>query len=300
MTRDETLRWLANLQAQFGQALRLPLDRSQHSLRAQTEHYADDLVARLAAGPHSSARARMAVYNRQYWFRLFSVLQDEYPLTARLLGMWTFNRYASRFLQAQPPQHYDIQCAAHGFAAFLEAELQAPEPRTPSPARASSATLIEAIRIDSAYREILRAADTPPFTLSTEQAASLPLAQLVAAQTFRLVSESSALLALRKALADDKGEQAVPPPQPHSEPQHWALFTHRHGLGAIALHPLRALLLRNLSEHSVSEALARLEQAATPEQRDLLVKHAQSWLADSVQRGFWSGIRFSKAAREAN
>lgn len=287
MKRQDTLRWLAQFQADFGHTLRMPLDRSEGKLRAVKEQFPASLVGALCDGPRSDARERMAVYNRQYWFRLLGVLQNEYPLTARLLGMWHFNGYAARFLEAQPPRHYDVQSVADGFAQFLELRLEDAK-TTP----ADRAILLEAVRIDSAYRDILRAPESARFSLNAAQAAALPRAQLSASPSWRVVSESCALFMLRKTLEDDSSDSAVQRPQPHAELQHWLLHALPTGLSAQPIHALHAALLTQLCARSVQDALAHVEQSASPTQRDLLVQNAQRWLAESVHNNFWSAVRF--------
>lgn len=289
MSRAETERWLSEFQARFGEVLRQPLDRSGRQLQARLEAYPEHTIADLAAGPRGSARERIAVYHRQYWFRLFGVLQSEFRLTARLLGMWTFNGLASRFLEVDPPRHYDIQHVAHGFSAFLARELNAESVEILEGARPTRA-ILEASTIDDAFARVLAAPSQLPFVFTAQHAAVLPRARLTPAPTWHLVRESWALMELRKQLTGDQGEQAVPLPVHHPVPQHWVIYASAQGYGALPLLAVRARLLENLRDFSVSEALARVEQAASAEEREVLLGQAQAWLADSVQRGFWSGL----------
>lgn len=296
MNREETQRWLAELQARFGEVLRQPLDHSGRQLRAPVESYPERTLADLKAGPHTSAHERLAVYHRQYWFRLFGVLQSEFPLTARLLGMWTFNGLASRFLVREPPRHYDIQHVAHGFAAFLARELTDEAIEIPQGTLPSRAVL-EASAIDEAFAQVLAAPLRVPFAFTPEHAAVLPRARLEPASSWQLVRESWPLMALRQQLAGDQGEHSVPLPPAHAGPQHWVVYAGAQGYGALPLPAVRARLLAALRELSVSEALARVEQGANREERALLLAQAQTWLADSVQRGFWSGLRVPEPER---
>jgi hypothetical protein len=89
--------WLADFQARFGDTLRTPLDRTSGTLTATPATYDAALVAEVGS-------ERLAVYNRQYWLRLFGVLHDAFPLTARLVGYWAFNEHAGAYLAAQPPR----------------------------------------------------------------------------------------------------------------------------------------------------------------------------------------------------
>ena len=56
--------------------LRTPLSRSTGTLRAETSAYPEALLAQAKPGRQLSQAERLAVYNRQYWFRLFTLLQS--------------------------------------------------------------------------------------------------------------------------------------------------------------------------------------------------------------------------------
>src|SRR5688500_16487545 len=103
MNRPELLAWLAQWQGEFGTVLRTPLDRRTGSLRAVAADYPSTLVERLLPSTQLTAGERLAVYHRQYWFRLLGALQQAYPLMVRLLGTWHFNHLAGEFLQQKPP-----------------------------------------------------------------------------------------------------------------------------------------------------------------------------------------------------
>src|SRR5262249_13076605 len=109
----EAPHWLADLQARFGSVLRTPLDRSTGRLRASEESYPGAAVADVVDG------RGLAVYNRQYWFRLLNALSTAYPITAALLGHWKFNDYAARFLSEHPPRSWDLDRAADGFHEWM-------------------------------------------------------------------------------------------------------------------------------------------------------------------------------------
>jgi hypothetical protein len=50
-----------------------------------------------------SGFGRVGIYNQQYWFRLISIMQSEYPCAVHLMGLHAFNEWAVRFLEAHPP-----------------------------------------------------------------------------------------------------------------------------------------------------------------------------------------------------
>jgi hypothetical protein len=163
MTRDDvgsSPAWLAELQQRFGVTVMTPLDRKTGTLRAVPANYDPQLREDIAPGQTLSSADRLAVYNRQYWFRLFGVLQSAYPLTTRLLGHWSFNDWATQFLSAHPPRGWDIDSVADGFDEFLGSIPSAQSFSLPNGASLPTEALLEGARIDAAYRRVFLAPDT--------------------------------------------------------------------------------------------------------------------------------------------
>jgi hypothetical protein len=277
--------WLAAFQARFGQVIRTPLDRSTGTLTPQTSAYDARAVEEALDGPSATGAARLAVYNRQYWARLLDVMQSAFPLTARLLGHWTFNEHAARFLLARPPTGWDLDRVPDGFDRFLASAL---EPLDGDEARA----WIEAARIDAACRDAFAAPSAPAFRPSPADAARLLDAWLVPSPAVRIVEEHRPLVALRREiLRDPSGHRAgLPPALPRS--QWWLIAAASEGVAQSRLEAREAQLLLLLANHSVRDALARLEADCSAEERLQLPARTQDWLAWSVRREVWSGVRF--------
>jgi len=282
VSHDETLAWLADLQARFGTMLRTPLDRASGTLRAPTDGYDAALCDDLLPGPHGDARARLAVYHRQYWFRLFTVLQGEYPLTARLLGMWTFNELAARYLAAHPPSHVDVQRVAHALVPYLTETLAGASTYAAVP----SAALVEAATLDAAFARVFLAPEVTPL-----DAAALATrggdARLSLAPTVALYVEHWPLVALRRRALDEPGEQALSLGPRLAAPQHWAIFRTERGHGVAPLEPLAHRLFTLLAERPLADALGVLESDCTEAARSRLPGRVQAWLAQSMRLGFW-------------
>jgi hypothetical protein len=273
--------WLAELQRSFGAVLRTPLDRSTGTLRATPSLYDRGALDEALDGPRAPAAERLAVYNRQYWFRLFGVMQTAYPLTSRLLGHWRFNEHSAAFLLAHPPRHWDIDRAPDGLDDFLAATLPDDERRD---------ALVEAARIDAAWRALFRAPALPPFAPSAADAARLLDARLLPSPAVALVSERWPLIELKRALASDRGESAVPLPPPLPAARWWALVRESAGIRHVALEAREGELLALLRERPVREALAALEARCGDDERAALPADARRWLARGVERGQWSGL----------
>jgi hypothetical protein len=232
----------------------------------------------------ASGAERLAVYNRQYWFRLFSVLHAGFPLTARLMGYWELNEVAANYLIAHPPCGWDIEHIADGFRAFFEDSLGESAP-------AWRLTLIESVRIDAAYREVFRAASLPPFRPTASDAADLLTGHLVALPALRLVEEHRALLALRTTLLAASNSATAELLPLLARPQAWAIVRREAGTAHIPLEAREAELLALLGQHSVADALGRIESSCPAEERANLPEQVHAWLARSIELGFWCSLR---------
>lgn len=295
MSWPESPSWLVELQQRFGALLRTPLDRSTGALRAETSAYEAELLA--AARPTStlSSAERLATYHRQYWFRLFTVLQRQYPLTARLVGYWRFNEFAARHLVDHPPRGFDIDAVGDGFAETLARLLpEGGKVEAKASRQVDVAAVLEAARIDAAFHRVTRAPLLEPFRPTAQDAPRLASSRFVLSPGVALLSEHWPLSERRLGFVELKGDDAVEPREPLREPlreaRHWLLARHQTKLGLLALEPAEAKLLLLLQQHPLEQALGLLEAAASDAERVQLPARAQAWLARSVQLGVWSGL----------
>ncbi len=282
MSRDAPS-WLAQLQARFGAVIRTPLDRSSGTLTATPSSYDEQLLSDTLDGPNATGAERLAVYNRQYWFRLFDVFQIAFPLTARLLGYWTFNDYAARFLLAHPPTHWDLERATHGFEAFFVAAID----ETASVPRQA---LIEGARIDASWQRVFRAPAAASYRPSAADAARLLDARLTPSPAVAIVEEHWPLLELRRDLGDNHAEAPIELPPALASPRRFALVRRQEGIGQLPLEAREAQLFTLLVTSTVRDALAQVEAACPQEEREELPAKARAWLARSVELDFWIGI----------
>ncbi len=289
MSLREAPAWLGAFQGAFGEIIRAPLDRRTGSLRALTERY--DLSLGATDGPNADARERLAVYHRQYWFRLFGVVQAGFPLTARLLGFWHFNEFAAAFLVSHPPRDWDIAKAADGFAPFLETALAGQTLRVGSPVRDVEGDLVvAAASLDEVFRHVFAVPPEPAFRPGPADAARLLSARLSSAASACLVEERWPLARLRQDAIAGGDLAEIMPPEPLVEPAFWAVFRTATGVSQARLSGLEAQLWRLLRAHPVEQALGHLEAGCNETERARLPALTQTFLARSVELGFWTGL----------
>ena len=63
---------------------------------------------------------RIAIYNKQYWYRLIDILYDDYPGLAAVLGRLKFNKLVSEYLQQHPSRSFTLRDLGHGIAGFIQ------------------------------------------------------------------------------------------------------------------------------------------------------------------------------------
>jgi len=290
--------WLEELQARFGDMLRTPLERSSGSLRAKPDAYPSALLEEALPTPNLTSGERLAIYNRQYWFRLFTVLQRAYPLTARLLGYWRFNEHATHFLLARPPRHWSLDEIGAGFADFLaEAAGNGNALVDDTRPDLEPDALLEAARIDLGYHQVFRAPPVARYEPSAADAGRLLQARLRMSPAVALLTEHWPLCELRRRALEAPGEGALRLEPRLARPRHWLLGREGLKLGLVPLEPRELQLLMLLSRGTVEAALGELEEACrsagTSQELVELPANIQKWLASSVQRGVWRGADFA-------
>lgn len=283
--------WLAPFQARFSAMLRTPLARETGTLRAPSEKYGAVVRSEALPGPRVPGHERLAVYNRQYWFRLFGVIQSAYPLTARLLGYWLFNEHATHFVVENPPRSWDIDRVPDAFEEFLSRRLGRKPVRVPgSKLVVDPAALREAARMDAEWRRVFFAPAVTPYRPTPEDGARLLDSRLVPSPGVSIFEEHWPLLELRRRVVAVPGESAIPLPSKLAESQWWALVRKPGGIGQLPLATREAQLFLLLRAHTIREALARLESSCTDSEAGELPAKAQAWLARSVELDFWIGL----------
>lgn len=282
--------WLVELQRRFGEMLRTPLDASGSALRAAPESYDPTLIQATCSPANGAPAARLAVYNRQYWFRLLTVLQRAFPLTARLLGFWHFNQYAAKYLRLNPPHDWDIDTVGAGFAEFLRGTLRAGELELGGTRRVACAALLEAAQIDAAYHAVFRAPAVSAYQPTAADSERLLRGRLRPSPAVALLSEHWPLCEMRPRALASAGETPLSLAARLAEPQCWLLAREQLTLRLWPLAPRQAELLELLRQDSVPNALARIEAQCSPAERGELARHVREWLAQSVQLGVWTGL----------
>lgn len=288
---------LQALQARFTQLIRHPLNTRSGTFTPDLTHADPTLVASVIDGARGTATERLGVYQRQYWLRMFTVMQNELPLSARLIGMFRFNQLVQHYLSDCPPREQDLGRVPDRFSAWRQdhaSVFHRLDVRVPKPA------LTQALAIDQAWRQVWSAPRTPPFQPTPEHAEALPRMQLAMAPTHVLVEDDWPLIEQRRSLMTDSNAENIALPQRLGSKRHWLIFRttgdkqttgSTTGIAQMRLEPRQAQLYTLCTTLPLGQAIARLEQQCSREERAALADHVRAWFARSVELGVWREAR---------
>ncbi len=303
---------LADFQRWFGTEVSRPLRArsSSHATRAFAPEASDarESQARLRGVNGLDGHARLDIYNRQYWYRLVTILQDEYPCAVHLLGLEAFNGWAVRYLMAHPPASPYLADMDAGFPAFVGRRLRASRGTT-APKALQGAEWRAAVREALAYDKALsRAIDAPdghdaPGTAARGGAASA--AGLASAHWHRAAHVTPLWLqwdfaAYRAACRADEALTGRIPLRrkgrsrgDHGGPRGHGVCLHRHE-GTVYEKPLSRAEFLVLDALGTPRTLARVfhfaARGATPRDLRAMERDVPAWFKAWTERRWLSAI----------
>jgi hypothetical protein len=302
--------WLESFQWEMSEAINHGLDFKTGSALATPESYSIPLLAEIPHGPKIKNSERLAVYQRQYWFRFFGVMQQDFPLLSRLIGLWEFNQIAQSFLRQHRPNHWSIQHLGDGFSdwiaglsthqlsAFWELRPQIKIPHTSGFRHITAQDLAQAAHIDWAWTQAFLAPEIPAWQPRPEELAELQNSSLAVSSGLWICQEDYEHFATREALLQgshpqSKQEGPIPWPAKHEQTQFFALFRvpQSNAVYKLTLHPAHAQLILNLKQEPFAQALERLEEQFPGTEFPEVSAQISEWFALGLKWHWWTGIR---------
>ena len=120
-------------------------------------------VAEEAAGfikPNSrlSSFERLEIYNRQYWFRVLSIMAEDFPALQAAVGKKQFEKLSRAYLEENPSRSFTLRNLGSNLESWLRANPQWAGPR--------HAVAIDVVRLEWAYVEAFDNGQEPALTLA--------------------------------------------------------------------------------------------------------------------------------------
>lgn len=187
---------LYSLQKRMATAVMRPLTRNEQMRQRDENNHPlrDEADSFIKPNDRLSSFERLEIYNRQYWFRLFSSFEEDFPGLKSIVGARRFERLMRDYLHTHPSRSFTLRNLGSSLVPWLR---ENPEYTQPETETAIAMAALEWAHIESFDRE-----QRAP--LGAEEIASLSETSSLALQPYlQLVDAPSAiddaLLAVRDA-----------------------------------------------------------------------------------------------------
>jgi hypothetical protein len=267
---------LASLQRQMATAVMRPLTRNETMQKrsASGASVAREAGSFIKPNDRLSSFERLEIYNRQYWFRLFSSFEEDFPGLKSVVGSRRFEALMRAYLETHPSRSFTLRNLGSSLVDWLK--------QNPQHAGTHTEAALGMAALEWAHIEAFDNQARKPLT--TEEIAALDDNSRIALQPYlRLLNlpfaVDDALLAIRDS-AHDEASQASnavgihivrPTPfsrRPKREQIHLAVHRHDDTVYYKRLASEDFLLLDSLQQgRPLGEAIeAAFVQTAIPEQ----------------------------------
>ena len=247
----------------------------------QLDKYNKEIVREMVPIKGIAGRKRILNYNQQYWYRLFSVMQEEYPLLAYLLGYRKFNHLISDYLTQYPSHHYSLNFLSDDLPTFIKTNTDW-----------GTEISIETIQLERIFIKAFDALqlndDLSVIPLSQEDLAILRDQGMGFQPSSYLFEENWNLVSLRKLvkLAEDPEKLKE---KPRNIKSFWCIYRKQNRLFQEELNRTQYLLLQQLNMHaSLTEAFEQLEEKITKSEAVLLETEVSNWFTRWVSLGWFT------------
>ena len=122
------------LQRRMAAAVMRPLTRSEQMRKrdASCPSVADEAGAFIRPNDRLTSFERLEIYNRQYWFRLFSSFEEDFPGLKSVVGSRKFQTLMRAYLEAHPSRSFTLRNLGSSLVDWLKENPRYAEPNADS------------------------------------------------------------------------------------------------------------------------------------------------------------------------
>jgi hypothetical protein len=267
---------LRRSQAAFALGIRQPFSFDTGKFACRMETYPSQAAASVLPRGGQGSRERLAVYNQQYWYRLLTAIQDQFPLLGASLGLWELNRLASAYLDRHPSRSPFLDRIGGGLPDFLRATV---------PERVRDRQIAG---LDAAYQRAFHAPGQvalDPQRLTGPEAAGLEASPLHVQPWLSLFQEDWNLMEARERLAAEPMEK----PAFRAQSGFWAIYRKEARVETLGLAEAPFRLLLALAEGvPLGEACARLASACDEAAANRIAQALPGWFSQWTALGWFT------------
>lgn len=149
---------LAEIQRRMAAAVMHPLTRAETMPRRRRNGVSNQAEAEAIIRPNDrlSSFERLEIYNRQYWFRLYTCFEEDFPGLQAIVGRAKFDALMRAYLTDCPSESFSLRNLGSRLDAWLEKHAEMLEPH---------ATLArDMVRLEWAHIEAFDSEEKPPLS----------------------------------------------------------------------------------------------------------------------------------------
>lgn len=268
------------MQKLFEETARTPFEFGE-IVRPQPKQYKSEIVNEMVPIKGISGRKRILNYNQQYWYRLFSTMQEEFPLVVNLLGYQEFNRLASEYLTKFPSKSYSLNFLSDDLKLFITKNKDWHKP-----------LLVEAVTLErihiKAFDALQAQDDLSNIPLTANDLVIIRDQGVGFQPSWYLFEENWNLVELRKKITREADPEKIKE-RPQKQKGFWSIFRKQNRIYQENLNSTQFALLKELSNGaSLIEAFTVLEETLSSEEVDILEKEVSSWFSHWVSLGWFT------------
>jgi hypothetical protein len=149
---------LLDIQRRMAAAVMHPLTRAETMPRRRRNGASNLAEAEAIIRPNDRLTSfeRLEIYNRQYWFRLYSCFEEDFPGLQAILGRAKFDKLMRAYLTECPSESFSLRNLGSRLEAWLNAHPEYIEPH--------HALALDMVRLEWAHIEAFDSEERPPIT----------------------------------------------------------------------------------------------------------------------------------------
>lgn len=286
--------WLRPLQESFSKLIRTPLIATKGVLHEDSDGARDASIWSILDLHSEAVKVGAFQYNRQFWFRIFSILHQELPLTCDVMGHWHFNRLVLKSFSLDQQRALQFPKSANGISSFFFQCLRQKIEHDRSLLSELAPMVIESLEFDECYLRIFSATDSVMKSDASDSALletdeSIETCQLVAKRHWGIVRETwnlserfARIKQPEKTESNDFDNQAL---KALPEQRFILMAASMTSVQWVPIESARAIFYEMLTRLPVAAAIdALLTQFTGPD----FEQKAATWLSESFEMGLWS------------
>ena len=146
---------LLEIQRRLAAAIMHPLTKKETMPRRRRDGVSNLMEAAAFIKPNDrlSSFERLEIYNRQYWFRLYSSFEEDFPGLKAILGTANFDRLTRDYLTERPSQSFSLRNLGSRLESWLATRREYLEPHLD--------LALDMVRLEWAHIEAFDAGEDP-------------------------------------------------------------------------------------------------------------------------------------------